>query len=89
MAAGISDFNFSLQCANMASSFSEHDTPDMPRVVNIDEKFAQRFWPHTDPIGKPPRFDPKKPFTIVGVVGVVKQYGLETDGKVAIYFPQQ
>jgi len=25
----------------------------------------------------------------VGVVGVVKQYGLETDGKIATYFPQQ
>ena len=33
--------------------------------------------------------DPKKPITIVGVVGVVKQYGLETDGKIATYFPQQ
>jgi ABC-type antimicrobial peptide transport system permease subunit len=26
--------------------------------------------------------------TIVGVVGVVKQYGLETDGKIATYFPE-
>ncbi len=34
-------------------------------------------------------FNPKKPMTIVGVVGVVKQYGLETDGKIATYFPQQ
>jgi putative ABC transport system permease protein len=25
----------------------------------------------------------------VGVVGVVKQYGLQTDGKIATYFPQQ
>jgi len=69
--------------------FSEHDTADMPQVVIIDEKFAQRFWPDSDPIGKHLWFDPKKPITIVGVVGVVKQYGLETDGKIATYFPQQ
>jgi predicted permease len=69
--------------------FSEHDTPDMPRAVIIDEKFAQRFWPDTDPVGKHLWFNPKKPLTIVGVVGVVKQYGLETDGKIATYFPQE
>jgi putative ABC transport system permease protein len=51
--------------------------------------FAKRFWSHDDPIGKHLWFDPKKPFTIVGVVGVVKQYGLEADTKIAIYFPHQ
>jgi putative ABC transport system permease protein len=69
--------------------FSPQDTTDMPRAVIIDEKFAQRFWPHNDAIGKHLWFDPKKPITIVGVVGVVKQYGLETDGKIATYFPLQ
>jgi predicted permease len=69
--------------------FSEHDTADMPQVVIIDQKFAQRFWPNDDPIGKHLWFNPKKPFTIVGVVGVVKQYGLETDGKIATYFSEQ
>jgi predicted permease len=68
--------------------FTEDDTADKPQVVLIDEKFAQRFWPDSDPIGKHLWFDPKKPRTIVGVVGVVKQYGLETDGKIATYFPQ-
>jgi predicted permease len=66
--------------------FSEHDTPDMPQAVIIDEKFAQRFWPNDDPIGKHLWFDPQKQFTIVGVVGVVKQDGLETDGKIVTYF---
>jgi len=69
--------------------FTEDDNADKPQVVIIDEKFAQRFWPDSDPIGKHLWFDPKKPMTIVGVVGVVKQYGLETDGKIATYFPQQ
>jgi predicted permease len=69
--------------------FSEHDTIDMPQAVIIDDKFAHRFWSHEDPIGKHLWFDPKKPFTIVGVVGVVKQYGLEADTKIAIYFPHQ
>ena len=69
--------------------FTEDDTADKPQVMIIDEKFAQRFWPDSDPIGKHLWFDPKKPITIVGVVGVVKQYGLETDGKIATYFPQQ
>jgi predicted permease len=69
--------------------FTEDDSGDKPQVVIIDEKFAQRFWPDGDAIGKHLWFDPKKPVTIVGVVGVVKQYGLEIDGKIATYFPQQ
>jgi predicted permease len=69
--------------------FSEHDTADTQQVAVIDEKFAQRFWPNGDPIGKHLWFDPKQPFTIVGVVGVVKQYGLETDGRIAAYLSQE
>jgi predicted permease len=69
--------------------FSEHDTADMPRVVIIDQRFAQRFWPNGDAVGKHLWFDPKKPITIVGVVGAVKQYGLETEGKIATYFARE
>ena len=69
--------------------FSEQDNMDMPPVAVIDQKFAQRFWPHNDAIGKHLWHDAKKPITIVGVVGVVKQYGLETDGKIAVYRPLQ
>lgn len=68
--------------------FTEDDTPDKPQVVIIDEKFAKRFWPDSNPIGKHVWFDPQKPITIVGVVGVVKQYGLEMDDKMTVYFPQ-
>ena len=69
--------------------FSDQDNLEAPRVAIIDQKFAQRFWPHNDAVGKHLWFDPKKPITIVGVVGVVKQYGLDTDGKIATYFPMQ
>ncbi|HET9402608.1 MAG TPA: ABC transporter permease [Candidatus Acidoferrales bacterium] len=68
--------------------FAEQDTPDSQPVVLIDEKFAQRFWPDTDPVGHHVWFDPKKPYTIAGVVGGVKQYGLDTEGKIVVYFPQ-
>jgi predicted permease len=69
--------------------FTAQDTLDMPQVAVIDERFARRFWPHHDAVGKRLWFDPKKPITIVGVVGAVKQYGLGTEGKIAAYFPQQ
>jgi predicted permease len=70
--------------------FNEDDAADKPPVAIVDEKFAQRFWPNGDAVGKHVWwFDFKKPRTIVGVVGVVKQYGLDTDGKIAAYFPQQ
>ena len=67
--------------------FNEEDTTDNQQVAIIDEKFARRFWPNGGAIGKHLWFNPKKPMTIVGVVGVVKQYGLEVDGKIATYFP--
>lgn len=60
------------------------------RVVIIDKKFAQRFWPHGNAIGKHVWFGPdptKNNFTIVGVVGSVKQYGLDVDGRIVVYLP--
>ncbi len=69
--------------------FTERDTAELPDVVIIDEKFAKRFWPNGGAVGKHVWFDPKKPATIVGVVGTVKQYGLETDGRIATYFAQE
>jgi predicted permease len=68
--------------------FNEHDTIESQQVVMIDEKFAQRFWPHDNPVGKHLWNDPKKPLTIAGVVKEVKQYGLDMDSKIVVYFPQ-
>ncbi len=69
--------------------FDDRDTLDKPRVALIEENFAKRFWPNGDAVGKHLWFDPKKPITIVGVVGVVKQYSLDVDGKIAVYFAEQ
>jgi predicted permease len=66
--------------------FNSHDATDSQQVMIIDAKFARRFWPHESAVGKHLWFDPKTKFTICGVVGVVKQYGLDTDGKIATYF---
>jgi predicted permease len=66
--------------------FTTHDTPDSQTVVIIDQKFAQRFFPKGDAVGKHVWFDPKKPFTIAGVVGNVKEYGLDTEAKIVTYF---
>jgi predicted permease len=68
--------------------FTDFDTVQNAQPVAIvDEKFAQRFWPHEDPIGKHVWGDPKRPMTIVGVVGTVKQYGLDIDGRIVVYRP--
>jgi predicted permease len=68
--------------------FNEFDAvPNAQPVVIVDEKFAQRFWPSEDPIGKHLWRDPKQQMTIVGVVGTVKQYGLDVDGRIVFYRP--
>jgi len=68
--------------------FAEDDVPSTAQpVVIIDAKFAQRFWPGGDAIGKHLWTDPKRKLTIVGVVGTVKQYGLDIEGRPVVYYP--
>jgi predicted permease len=71
--------------------FDEHDTKDSPPVVIIDENMARTYWPNADPIGKRLKLggaDNQQPWmTVVGVVGNIKQYALDTDSRVALYMP--
>jgi len=71
--------------------FSEHDTPDSESVVIVDEKLAERYWPGDDPIGKRLKYGDlaeDAPWErVVGVVGRVQQYGLDTDDRIAVYRP--
>jgi predicted permease len=57
------------------------------RVAIIDNKFAKRFWPRGDAVGKHLWGDPARKIEIVGVVGTVKQYGLDIDGRIVVYYP--
>jgi predicted permease len=69
-------------------AFTLDDTaPDAQPVTIVDEPFARRFWPNGDVLGKTLWFDPKRKMTIVGVVGMVKQNGLDVDGRIVTYLP--
>jgi predicted permease len=57
--------------------FTSQDTESAPRVAVVDEDFADKFFPGEDPIGKFFVDDYVGPTRIVGVVGHVKQWGLD------------
>lgn len=68
--------------------FAKSDRPNTPVVSVISQTAARRFWAGKDPIGK--RFSPDSGQTwvqVVGVVGDVREYGLNTDPVEAIYVP--
>jgi hypothetical protein len=56
------------------------DNENTACVIDVDEEFARRAFPAQDPVGQHVRFDllPMQ-CEIVGVVGHVKQWGLDTD----------
>lgn len=71
--------------------FNDDDTADKPPVVIVDEFMAKQLWPNQDPLGKRVSFsDLKAPpvwATVVGVVGRIKQEKLDSDSRMALYFP--
>ena len=59
---------------------SDQDNENTPIVVDIDDSFARQYFSHDDPIGKRLNFTEfNVQAEIVGVVGHVKQYGLDND----------
>ncbi len=71
--------------------FTDHDNLASPPVVVIDEVLARRVFPGQDPVGREISLIVLGSFRIVGVVGHVKQWGLDSDDNAKIrdqiYFP--
>ena len=71
---------------------SAADGADAPKVALINQAAARNFWPGEDPLGTRFRRDSTPPqswITIVGVVGDVRQAGLDQPPRPEIYLPYQ
>ena len=72
--------------------FDDHDVRSGQRVIIVDEFMAAQLWPNESALGKRVRTGASagsSPWlTVVGVVGRVKQYSLDADSRIAMYFPQ-
>jgi putative ABC transport system permease protein len=72
--------------------FDERDNRDAAGAAIIDETMARKFWPGEDPVGKRITFQSSQQGgtvwrEIVGVVGHVKQRGLEGESPPQYYVP--
>jgi putative ABC transport system permease protein len=67
--------------------FDRRDNLKSLPVTIIDSELAKQFFPNQDPIGQKLIFSPDfPPFEIIGVVGHVKHYGLDTAGPVRLQY---
>jgi predicted permease len=69
--------------------FTEQDNAHAPRVAVIDENFAQKYFPNENPVGQRINLPGFGQVQIVGVVGHVMQWGLDSPGpvRIALYVP--
>jgi len=72
--------------------FNARDNESSPLVVVIDDVFAKKYFPQQDPIGKRIQINRFPQLAeIVGIVGHVKQWGLDNDDsqslRSALYIP--
>lgn len=68
--------------------FNQQDNPQSTPVFIINETAARRFWPGEDPVGKRINTSPNPaaPFwPIVGVVGDIRHFGLDSDPRPEVY----
>ena len=73
-------------------TFSDSDRADSPGVAIASVALARKYWPGENAVGKRVRFDndPNAPWiVVVGVVGDVRQLGLDQEAPPILYFPYQ
>jgi predicted permease len=69
-------------------TFTSSDGPEAPEVAVINQSLARRYWGGADPIGSRVSGDSGKTWTtVVGVVGDVRQYGLDRQPADEMYVP--
>lgn len=70
-------------------AFSRQDNERAPKVVVVNQTFANQFFPNENPIGKRFAFNPKKPdeMEIVGLVKDAQYARQREDAPPTIYLP--
>ena len=69
-------------------TFTESDGPQAPPVLIVNARMARHYWPNENAIGH--RLQPgnsDKWWTVVGVVGDVREYGLDKAPSDTVYVP--
>ncbi len=69
-------------------AFNESDGADAPRVAIVNQAFVQRFLPGENPLGRRLSGD-NEWVTVVGVVGDIRQSGLDQETAPHVYAPYQ
>jgi len=64
----------------------ERDLPGLPGAMVINETMARRYFQGEDPIGKVVR-NPHGKAEVVGIVGDVKHYGLDSEPRAELFMP--
>jgi putative ABC transport system permease protein len=68
--------------------FNEHDRKGEPETTIVDEALAKRFWPNESAVGKRMQRGKSGSWrTIVGVISDGKQYSMEKEPPIAVYYP--
>jgi len=69
-------------------TFTEQDATTNPPVTMVSQRTARRFWGDQDPLGRVVRLTSSgREWTVIGVVGDVRNTALATDPAPAVYFP--